>query len=93
MSLILDIYQSRRTLVKLQQVVQQLKQDTMQQMDVPVGQKEQVKNKLRDTVKQTVVKKVNGKIHRINYISTPCVSHLSKISVLAFLDQTSKLRI
>ena len=64
MSLILDIYQSRRTLVKLQQVVKQLKQDVMQQMDVPVGQREQVKTKLIDTVKQTVVKKVNGKILR-----------------------------
>jgi len=59
MSLIMDIYQSRKTLANLQQVVQQLKQDVMQQMDVPAGQKEQVKSRLRDTVKQTVVKKVN----------------------------------
>ena len=64
MSLIMDIYQSRKTLANLQQVVQQLKQDVMQQMDVPAGQKEQVKSRLRDTVKQTVVKKVNGKIKR-----------------------------
>lgn len=62
MSLILDIYQSRKTLANLQQVVQQLKQDVMQQMDVPPGQKAQVKNQLGDTVKQTVVKKVNGKM-------------------------------
>lgn len=62
MSLILDIYQSRKTLANLQQVVQQLKQDVMRQMDVPPGQKAQVKNQLGDTVKQTVVKKVNGKM-------------------------------
>lgn len=60
MSLIVDIYQSRNSLAKLEQVVRQLKQDVMQQMDVPVGQKEQAKSKLRDTVKQAVVQKVNG---------------------------------
>lgn len=61
MSLIVDIYQSRQSLAKLEDVVRQLKQDVMQQMDVPPGQREQAKNKLRDTVKQTVIQKVNGK--------------------------------
>lgn len=61
MALIVEIYQSRKTMKNLQQVVQKLKQDVMQQMDIPVGQKEQAKNRLRDTVKQTLVKKVNGK--------------------------------
>ena len=61
MSLIVDIYQSRKSLAKLEDVVRQLKQDVMQQMDVPQGQREQAKNKLRDTVKQTVIQKVNGK--------------------------------
>lgn len=61
MALIVEIYQSRKTLNNLQQVVQKLKQDVMQQMDIPAGQKEQAKNRLRDTVKQTLVKKVNGK--------------------------------
>lgn len=61
MSLIVDIYQSRKSLAKLEQVVTQLKQDVMQQMDVPAGQTEQARNKLRDTVKQTVIQKVNGK--------------------------------
>lgn len=61
MSLIVDIYQSRKSLAKLEQVVTQLKQDVMQQMDVPAGQTEQARNKLRETVKQTVIQKVNGK--------------------------------
>ena len=61
MSLIVDIYQSRKSLARLEQVVRQLKQDVMQQMDVPAGQTEQTRNKLRDTVKQTVIQKVNGK--------------------------------
>ena len=60
MSLIVDIYQSRKSLARLQQVVTQLKQDVMQQMDVPADQTEQTRNKLRDTVKQTVIQKVNG---------------------------------
>lgn len=60
MSLIVDIYQSRKSLAKLEQVVRQLKQDVMQQMDVPQGQREQAKIKLRDTVKQTVMQKING---------------------------------
>lgn len=45
----------------MEQVVTQLKQDVMQQMDVPAGQTEQARNKLRETVKQTVIQKVNGK--------------------------------
>ena len=61
MSLIVDIYQSRKSLARLEQVVRQLKQDVMQQMDVPADQTEQTRNKLRDTVKQTVIQKVNGK--------------------------------
>ena len=72
MSLVVDIYQSRKSLAKLEQVVRQLKQDVMQQMDVPAGQTEQTRNKLRDTVKQTVIEKVNGKnihFHRLLFIS------------------------
>ena len=72
MSLVVDIYQSRKSLAKLEQVVRQLKQDVMQQMDVPAGQTEQTRNKLRDTVKQTVIEKVNGKnihFHRPLFIS------------------------
>ena len=61
MSLILDIYQSRKSLARLEQVVRQLKQDVMQQMDVPADQTEETRTKLRDTVKQTVIQKVNGK--------------------------------
>ena len=61
MALIVDIYQSRKSLARLEQVVKQLKQDVMQHMDVPAGQREEVQSKLRDTVKQTVVNKVNGK--------------------------------
>lgn len=71
MSLIVDIYQSRKSLAKLEQVVRQLKQDVMQQMDVPAGQTEQTRNKLSDTVKQTVIEKVNGKniyFHRLLFI-------------------------
>jgi len=71
MSLIVDIYQSRKSLAKLEQVVRQLKQDIMQQMDVPASQTEQTRNKLRDTVKQTVIEKVNGKnihFHRLLFI-------------------------
>ena len=60
MSLIVDIYQSRKSLAKLDQVVRQLKQDVMQQMDVPADQTEKTRNELRDTVKQTVIQKVNG---------------------------------
>ena len=67
MSLIVDIYQSRKSLARLQQVVTQLKQDVMQQMDVPADQTEQTRNKLRDTVKQTVIQKVNGE----NICNTP----------------------
>ena len=72
MSLVVDIYQSRKSLAKLEQVVRQLKQDVMQQMDVPAGQTEQTRNKLRDTVKQTVIEKVNGKnihFHHLLFIS------------------------
>lgn len=65
MSLILDIYQSKKTLINLQQVVQQMKQDVMQQMDVPEGQREQVKNKLRTTIRETIVKKANGMMNNI----------------------------
>lgn len=65
MSLILDIYQSKKTLINLQQVVQQMKQDVMQQMDVPEGQREQVKNKLRTTIRETIVKKANGMINNV----------------------------
>lgn len=65
MSLILDIYQSKKTLINLQQVVQQMKQDVMQQMDVPEGQREQVKNKLRTTIRETVVKKANGMMNNV----------------------------
>lgn len=32
----------------------------MQQMDVPVGQRDQAKNKLRNTVRHTLVQKING---------------------------------
>lgn len=60
MSLVLDIYESKKTLANLQQIVQQLKQDVTEQMDVPPGQKDQVKNEIEETVRQTVVKKVNG---------------------------------
>lgn len=60
MSLVLDIYESKKTLANLQQIVQQLKEDVMQQMAVPAGQKDQVKNEIKETVRQTVVKKVNG---------------------------------
>lgn len=72
MSLIVDIYQSRKSLAKLEQVVRQLKQDVLQQMNVPAGQTEQTRNKLGDTVKQTVIEKVNGKnshFHRLLFIS------------------------
>lgn len=65
MSLILDIYQSKKTLINLQQVVQQMKQDVMQQMDVLEGQREQVKNKLRTTIRETIVKKANGKMNNV----------------------------
>lgn len=65
MSLILDIYQSKKTLINLQQVVQQMKQDVMQQMDVPEGQREQVKNKLRTTIRETIVKKANGMMNNV----------------------------
>lgn len=65
MSLILDIYQSKKTLINLQQVVQQMKQDVIQQMDVPEGQREQVKNKLRSTIRETIVKKANGMINNV----------------------------
>lgn len=83
MSLILDIYQSRKTLANLQQVVQQLKQDVMRQMDVPPGQKAQVKNQLGDTVKQTVVKKVNGKMKRRKVGTPPAQMTLASPSSLA----------
>lgn len=65
MSLILDIYQSKKTLINLQQVVQQMKQDVMQQMDVPEGQREQVKDKLRTTIRETIVKKANGMMNNV----------------------------
>lgn len=65
MSLILDIYQSKKTLINLQQVVQQMKQDVMQQMDVPEGQREPVKNKLRTTIRETIVKKANGMMNNV----------------------------
>lgn len=65
MSLILDIYQSKKTLINLQQVVQQMKQDVIQQMDVPEGQREQVKNKLRTTIRETIVKKANGMMNNV----------------------------
>lgn len=65
MSLILDIYQSKKTLINLQQVVQQMKQDVMQQMDVPEGQREQVRNKLRTTIRETIVKKANGMMNNV----------------------------
>ena len=65
MSLILDIYQSKKTLINLQQVVQKMKQDVMQQMDVPEGQREQVKNKLRTTIRETIVKKANGMMNNV----------------------------
>ena len=65
MSLILDIYQSKKTLINLHQVVQQMKQDVMQQMDVPEGQREQVKNKLRTTIRETIVKKANGMMNNV----------------------------
>lgn len=65
MSLILDIYQSKNTLINLQQVVQQMKQDVMQQMDLPEGQREQVKNKLRTTIRETIVKKANGMMNNV----------------------------
>ena len=65
MSLILDIYQSKKTLINLQQVVQQMKQDVMQQMDVPEGQRDQVKNKLRTTIRETIVKKANGMMNNV----------------------------
>ena len=65
MSLILDIYQSKKTLINLQQVVQQMKQDVMQQTDVPEGQREQVKNKLRTTIRETIVKKANGMMNNV----------------------------
>ena len=65
MSLILDIYQSKKTLINLQQVVQQMKQDVMQQMEVPEGQREQVKNKLRTTIRETIVKKANGMMNNV----------------------------
>lgn len=65
MSLILDIYQSKKTLINLQQVVQQMKQDVMQQMDVLEGQREQVKNKLRTTIRETIVKKANGMMNNV----------------------------
>lgn len=65
MSLILDICQSKKTLINLQQVVQQMKQDVMQQMDVPEGQREQVKNKLRTTIRETIVKKANGMMNNV----------------------------
>ena len=65
MSLILDTYQSKKTLINLQQVVQQMKQDVMQQMDVPEGQREQVKNKLRTTIRETIVKKANGMMNNV----------------------------
>lgn len=65
MSLILDIYQSKKTLINLQQVVQQMKQDVMQQMNVPEGQREQVKNKLRTTIRETIVKKANGMMNNV----------------------------
>ena len=65
MSLILDIYQSKKTLINLQQVVQQMKQDVMQQMDVPEGQREQVKNKLRTNIRETIVKKANGMMNNV----------------------------
>lgn len=32
----------------------------MQQMDVPVGQRDQARNKLRNTVRHTLVQKING---------------------------------
>lgn len=65
MSLILDIYQSKKTLINLQQVVQQMKQDVMQQMDLPEGQREKVKNKLRTTIRETIVKKANGMMNNV----------------------------
>lgn len=65
MSLILDIYQSKKTLINLQQVVQQMKQDVIQQMDVPEGQREQVRNKLRTTIRETIVKKANGMMNNV----------------------------
>lgn len=65
MSLILDIYQSKKTLINLQQVVQQMKQDVMQQMDVPEGQREQVKNKLRTTIRENIVEKANGMMNNV----------------------------
>lgn len=92
MSLILDIYQSRKTLANLQQVVQQLKQDVMRQMDVPPGQKAQVKNQLGDTVKQTVVKKVNELAQSIRQEvedykqNHQAVSQQAKEAVTAILD-------
>lgn len=60
MALIVDIYQSRKTLARLEQVVRQMKQDVMRQMDVPAGKRQQAQGKLLDTIKHTVVQKVNG---------------------------------
>lgn len=79
MSLIVDIYQSRKSLARLQQVVTQLKQDVMQQMNVPADQTEQTRNKLRDTVKQTVIQKVNGENCNTQFCQmlSPCYPSLS----------------
>lgn len=92
MSLIVDIYQSRKSLARLQQVVTQLKQDVMQQMDVPADQTEQTRNKLRDTVKQTVIQKVNELAQSIRQEvedykqSHQAVSQQAKEAITAILD-------
>ncbi|XP_015768653.1 PREDICTED: uncharacterized protein LOC107347269 [Acropora digitifera] len=92
MSLVLDIYESKKTLANLQQIVQQLKEDVMQQMAVPAGQKDQVKNEIKETVRQTVVKKVNELAQSIrqevdDYKKThQAVSQQAKEAVAAILD-------
>lgn len=92
MSLVLDIYEAKKTLANLQQVVHQLKQDVSQQMAVPAGQKDQIKGKLRETVRQTVVKKVNELAQSIrqeveDYKKThQAVSQQAKEAIAAILD-------
>lgn len=92
MSLVLDIYESKKTLANLQQIVQQLKEDVMQQMAVPAGQKDQVKNEIKETVRQTVVNKVNELAQSIrqevdDYKKThQAVSQQAKEAVAAILD-------
>lgn len=92
MALIVDIYQSRKTLARLEQVVRQMKQDVMRQMDVPAGKRQQAQGKLLDTIKHTVVQKVNELAQSIRQEvedykqSHQAVSQQAKEAIAAILD-------